>query len=217
MDDGLTMCVCAVDRSRMRRSRRNGVWKTNSSSWSLSCSGRTTSSGTGRMWNTRALRPSEPVWQGGCPPAWPAMLMPTTLSKVRCSGVVVWCPLGVKQCGLKLCLRTGKLTCELTNQLGLLLTCIMYVRVWVWVCTGLTRSISQLVPPTPPPMPKVPSISGSKRDKHNQDHQGIYLWLCFGWCAEWPWNVNRFITPKQCKKHVYNVVICNCMVVISKL
>ncbi|XP_063059950.1 transcription initiation factor TFIID subunit 1 isoform X2 [Engraulis encrasicolus] len=37
---------------------------------------------------------------------------------------------------------------------------------------GLTRSISQLVPPTPPPMPKVPSISGSKRDKHNQDHQG---------------------------------------------
>ncbi|KAL2095183.1 hypothetical protein ACEWY4_009902 [Coilia grayii] len=36
---------------------------------------------------------------------------------------------------------------------------------------GLTRSISQLVPPTPPPMPKVPSISGSKRDKHNQDHQ----------------------------------------------
>ncbi|XP_062392815.1 transcription initiation factor TFIID subunit 1 isoform X4 [Sardina pilchardus] len=36
---------------------------------------------------------------------------------------------------------------------------------------GLTRSISQLVPPTPPPMPKVPSISGSKRDKHNHDHQ----------------------------------------------
>ncbi|XP_048087269.1 transcription initiation factor TFIID subunit 1 isoform X10 [Alosa alosa] len=36
---------------------------------------------------------------------------------------------------------------------------------------GLTRSISQLVPPTPPPMPKAPSISGSKRDKHNQDHQ----------------------------------------------
>ncbi|XP_031427267.1 transcription initiation factor TFIID subunit 1 isoform X3 [Clupea harengus] len=36
---------------------------------------------------------------------------------------------------------------------------------------GLTRSISQLVPPTPPPMPKVPSISGSKREKHNQDHQ----------------------------------------------
>uniref|UniRef100_UPI003AAEC2B6 transcription initiation factor TFIID subunit 1 n=1 Tax=Centroberyx gerrardi TaxID=166262 RepID=UPI003AAEC2B6 len=36
---------------------------------------------------------------------------------------------------------------------------------------GLTRSNSQLVPPTPPPMPKASSISGSKRDKSNHDHQ----------------------------------------------
>ncbi|XP_071391033.1 transcription initiation factor TFIID subunit 1 isoform X2 [Centroberyx affinis] len=36
---------------------------------------------------------------------------------------------------------------------------------------GLTRSNSQLVPPTPPPMPKASSISGSKRDKNNHDHQ----------------------------------------------
>ncbi|RXN28723.1 transcription initiation factor TFIID subunit 1-like isoform X3 [Labeo rohita] len=36
---------------------------------------------------------------------------------------------------------------------------------------GLSRSNSQLVPPTPPPMTKTPSISGSKRDKHNHDHQ----------------------------------------------
>ncbi|KAF7651524.1 hypothetical protein LDENG_00109730 [Lucifuga dentata] len=35
---------------------------------------------------------------------------------------------------------------------------------------GLTRSNSQLVPPTPPPMPK-PSISGSKRDKNSHDNQ----------------------------------------------
>ncbi|CAB1352642.1 unnamed protein product [Coregonus sp. 'balchen'] len=36
---------------------------------------------------------------------------------------------------------------------------------------GLCRSNSQLVPPTPPPMPKAPSIgSGSKRDKHHHDH-----------------------------------------------
>ncbi|XP_031682424.1 transcription initiation factor TFIID subunit 1 isoform X2 [Oncorhynchus kisutch] len=35
---------------------------------------------------------------------------------------------------------------------------------------GLCRSNSQLVPPTPPPMPKAPSIgSGSKRDKHHHD------------------------------------------------
>uniref|UniRef100_A0A7N8YMY2 Transcription initiation factor TFIID subunit n=1 Tax=Mastacembelus armatus TaxID=205130 RepID=A0A7N8YMY2_9TELE len=36
---------------------------------------------------------------------------------------------------------------------------------------GLTRSNSQLVPPTPPPMPKVPSISGSKREKNSHDNQ----------------------------------------------
>ncbi|KAJ3588964.1 hypothetical protein NHX12_009816 [Muraenolepis orangiensis] len=36
---------------------------------------------------------------------------------------------------------------------------------------GLTRSNSQLVPPTPPPMAKTPSISGSKRDKLTLDHQ----------------------------------------------
>ncbi|XP_052448605.1 transcription initiation factor TFIID subunit 1 isoform X1 [Carassius gibelio] len=36
---------------------------------------------------------------------------------------------------------------------------------------GLSRSNSQLVPPTPPPLAKTPSISGSKRDKHNHDHQ----------------------------------------------
>nr|XP_040036590.1 transcription initiation factor TFIID subunit 1 isoform X2 [Gasterosteus aculeatus aculeatus] len=34
---------------------------------------------------------------------------------------------------------------------------------------GLTRSNSQLVPPTPPPMPKVSSISGSKREKNSHD------------------------------------------------
>lgn len=38
--------------------------------------------------------------------------------------------------------------------------------------TGLTRSNSQLVPPTPPPIPKPPSISGSKRDKNSHDNQG---------------------------------------------
>ncbi|XP_014188998.1 transcription initiation factor TFIID subunit 1 isoform X5 [Haplochromis burtoni] len=36
---------------------------------------------------------------------------------------------------------------------------------------GLTRSNSQLVPPTPPPMPKAASISGSKRDKNSHDNQ----------------------------------------------
>uniref|UniRef100_A0A671L5N8 Transcription initiation factor TFIID subunit n=1 Tax=Sinocyclocheilus anshuiensis TaxID=1608454 RepID=A0A671L5N8_9TELE len=36
---------------------------------------------------------------------------------------------------------------------------------------GLSRSNSQLVPSTPPPLVKTPSISGSKRDKHNHDHQ----------------------------------------------
>ncbi|KAM4620824.1 transcription initiation factor TFIID subunit 1 isoform 5-T5 [Polymixia lowei] len=39
---------------------------------------------------------------------------------------------------------------------------------------GLSRSNSQLVPPTPPPMPKAPSISGSKRDKNNHDHQASH-------------------------------------------
>ncbi|XP_062309245.1 transcription initiation factor TFIID subunit 1 isoform X5 [Osmerus eperlanus] len=39
---------------------------------------------------------------------------------------------------------------------------------------GLSRSNSQLVPPTPPPMPKPPSLSGSKRDKHNHDHQASH-------------------------------------------
>uniref|UniRef100_A0A3Q3GWW7 Transcription initiation factor TFIID subunit n=1 Tax=Labrus bergylta TaxID=56723 RepID=A0A3Q3GWW7_9LABR len=39
---------------------------------------------------------------------------------------------------------------------------------------GLTRSNSQLVPPTPPPMPKASSISGPKRDKNNHDHQASH-------------------------------------------
>ncbi|KAI1902695.1 hypothetical protein AGOR_G00018660 [Albula goreensis] len=41
---------------------------------------------------------------------------------------------------------------------------------------GLTRSNSQLVPPTPPPMPKAPSLTSgsSKRDKHSQDQQAIH-------------------------------------------
>uniref|UniRef100_A0A672JNS7 Transcription initiation factor TFIID subunit n=1 Tax=Salarias fasciatus TaxID=181472 RepID=A0A672JNS7_SALFA len=45
---------------------------------------------------------------------------------------------------------------------------------------GLTRSNSQLVPPTPPPMPKVSSISGSKREKTGHDnhssHEDDCLW-----------------------------------------
>ncbi|XP_053535392.1 transcription initiation factor TFIID subunit 1 isoform X3 [Ictalurus punctatus] len=43
---------------------------------------------------------------------------------------------------------------------------------------GLSRSNSQLIPPTPPPIPKTPSITGSKRDKHSQDvsHEGDSLW-----------------------------------------
>ncbi|KAI4897502.1 hypothetical protein NFI96_032212, partial [Prochilodus magdalenae] len=40
----------------------------------------------------------------------------------------------------------------------------------VQVCSGLNRSNSQLVPPTPPPIPKAPSLTGSKRDKHSHDH-----------------------------------------------
>ncbi|KAM9788696.1 LOW QUALITY PROTEIN: transcription initiation factor TFIID subunit 1 [Neosynchiropus ocellatus] len=39
---------------------------------------------------------------------------------------------------------------------------------------GLTRSNSQLVPPTPPPMPKPLSISGSKRDKNSHDIQALH-------------------------------------------
>ncbi|XP_037389391.1 transcription initiation factor TFIID subunit 1 isoform X1 [Pygocentrus nattereri] len=35
---------------------------------------------------------------------------------------------------------------------------------------GLNRSNSQLVPPTPTPIAKTPSITGSKRDKHSHDH-----------------------------------------------
>ncbi|XP_034539140.1 transcription initiation factor TFIID subunit 1 isoform X10 [Notolabrus celidotus] len=38
---------------------------------------------------------------------------------------------------------------------------------------GLTRSNSQLVPPTPPPMPKASSISGSKRDKSSHDNHAF--------------------------------------------
>ncbi|KAL0994301.1 hypothetical protein UPYG_G00120420 [Umbra pygmaea] len=38
---------------------------------------------------------------------------------------------------------------------------------------GLSRSNSQLVPPTPPPIPKVPSM-GSKRDKHIHDRHASY-------------------------------------------
>ncbi|XP_056266046.1 transcription initiation factor TFIID subunit 1 [Pseudoliparis swirei] len=38
---------------------------------------------------------------------------------------------------------------------------------------GLTRSNSQLVPPLPPPMPKVSSISGSKREKNIHDNQAF--------------------------------------------
>ncbi|KAJ8266435.1 hypothetical protein GJAV_G00130380 [Gymnothorax javanicus] len=41
---------------------------------------------------------------------------------------------------------------------------------------GLSRSNSQLVSPTPPPMTKVPSLSSgsSKRDKNSQDHQASH-------------------------------------------
>lgn len=47
--------------------------------------------------------------------------------------------------------------------------------------SGLTRSNSQLVLPTPPPIPKVSSISGSKREKSSHDNQG-----------------NRFVLFSQC-------------------
>lgn len=40
---------------------------------------------------------------------------------------------------------------------------------------GLTRSNSQLVPPTPPPMPKMSSVSSSKREKNTHDNQGVIL------------------------------------------
>lgn len=58
------------------------------------------------------------------------------------------------------------LNCELDSFLSGRFACLN--------CSGLSRSNSQLVPPTPPPMPKAPSLSSgsSKRDKHNQDHQG---------------------------------------------
>ncbi|TRZ01483.1 hypothetical protein DNTS_031895 [Danionella cerebrum] len=39
---------------------------------------------------------------------------------------------------------------------------------------GLSRSNSQLPPPTPPPLVKTPSITGSKRDKHSHDHQAAH-------------------------------------------
>ncbi|XP_072558388.1 transcription initiation factor TFIID subunit 1 isoform X3 [Paramormyrops kingsleyae] len=41
---------------------------------------------------------------------------------------------------------------------------------------GLSRSNSQLVPPTPPPITKVPTLSSgsSKRDKHSQDQQAAH-------------------------------------------
>lgn len=54
-----------------------------SSWWSLNWNGRTTSSGMGRTWNTRAQRLSEPAWQGGFLLVWPATLMLITLSRVR--------------------------------------------------------------------------------------------------------------------------------------
>ncbi|CAG02923.1 unnamed protein product, partial [Tetraodon nigroviridis] len=39
---------------------------------------------------------------------------------------------------------------------------------------GLTRSNSQMVTPTPPPMPKNPLISGSKREKSSHDNQASH-------------------------------------------
>ncbi|XP_054899509.1 transcription initiation factor TFIID subunit 1 isoform X4 [Poeciliopsis prolifica] len=46
---------------------------------------------------------------------------------------------------------------------------------------GLTRSNSQLVPPTPPPIPKASSSSGSKREKNSHDNQASleedYSWF----------------------------------------
>ncbi|KAF5892473.1 transcription initiation factor TFIID subunit 1-like isoform X1, partial [Clarias magur] len=43
---------------------------------------------------------------------------------------------------------------------------------------GLSRSNSQLISPTPPPITKTPSITGSKRDKHSQEvsHEGDASW-----------------------------------------
>lgn len=34
-----------------------------------------------------------------------------------------------------------------------------------------------MVTPTPPPMPKIPLISGSKREKNSHDNQGEQLFL----------------------------------------
>lgn len=55
--------------------------------------------------------------------------------------------------------------------------------------TGLTRSNSQLVPPTPPPMPKLASISGSKREKNSHDNQGELTW---SWDVIWSNNSFSF-------------------------
>ncbi len=49
---------------------------------------------------------------------------------------------------------------------------------------GLSRSNSLLVPPTPPPLVKPPSLSGSKKDKLNHDHQGTVLCLFCGSCLK---------------------------------
>ncbi|XP_024121571.1 transcription initiation factor TFIID subunit 1 isoform X7 [Oryzias melastigma] len=50
---------------------------------------------------------------------------------------------------------------------------------------GLTRSNSQLVPPTPPPIPKAPTISGAKRDKSSLDHQAFQEESC-SWYSIFP-------------------------------
>ncbi|KAG7516654.1 transcription initiation factor TFIID subunit 1-like isoform X3 [Solea senegalensis] len=51
---------------------------------------------------------------------------------------------------------------------------------------GLTRSNSQLVPPTPPPLPKASSISGSKRDKISHDNQAASLEEDCPWFSIFP-------------------------------
>uniref|UniRef100_A0A3P9K158 Transcription initiation factor TFIID subunit n=1 Tax=Oryzias latipes TaxID=8090 RepID=A0A3P9K158_ORYLA len=50
---------------------------------------------------------------------------------------------------------------------------------------GLTRSNSQLVPPTPPPIPKTPTITGAKRDKSSFDHQASQEESC-SWYSIFP-------------------------------
>ncbi|XP_078787377.1 transcription initiation factor TFIID subunit 1 isoform X10 [Oryzias latipes] len=50
---------------------------------------------------------------------------------------------------------------------------------------GLTRSNSQLVPPTPPPIPKTPTITGAKRDKSSLDHQASQEESC-SWYSIFP-------------------------------